>query len=167
MHDMSQLPDRKSLEPPGRQHVSFQFEAGTSADVFIHVRPPGEHTHKGITTHVIYESEKDKAYDELVNRLTQTAGRIVEYNFVDGRDDVETPYDLAHELVLLKTMVSSLYGDRSQKRAFELLRRAKAQVFQDEENISNLTGGQRMKLTEILRWHVEDAINNPQPVVHR
>ncbi len=161
---MTLHPDKKVHDTPGKQHVAFQFEAGTSADVYIHIRPPGEHTREGITTHVVYESKEDQTYNTLVSHLTKTAGRIIEHNFVDGRDDIETPDNLVRELVDFKAHTSSMFEKMGQKRTFELLRRAKTQVFHEEETINRLTGGQRMKLTEIFRWHVEDAINNPPPL---
>ncbi len=160
---MSRTPDNTL----SKQHVAFQFEAGTSADVYIHIRPPGETTRKGISTHIIYESTEDKPYDQLVGELTKTAGLIIQSNFADGKDDYGTPDELVDALVILKARTWDIYHQKGQKDTFSLLGRAKKQVFGATEEIKRLTDGQRFKLTEILRWHLEDAINNPPPVFKR
>lgn len=159
---MSTMPLQKE-----KQHVMFQFEAGMSADVTIHVRPFKDPTHKGISTRITYESEEDKTYDKIVGELTKTAGLIIQSNFSDGKDDMNTPDELVNQLVLLKALTYSVFHDKGQKDTFSLLARAKNQMFTTTEDIKRLTEGQRFKLTEILRWHLEDAINNPPPLVKR
>lgn len=152
---MNRSPDFKRITG---NHVTFEFPRGIDATVTIQIHEV--HTRDGrVKTHVIYDSEEDKEYKNLVGLMTRAAGSIMENNFADGKDETVTPADLSERLEELKSLIRAFDKEKGHQVTFRLLGGAKAEIFQKEAKIQERTTGERQRLEEILRWHIEEALN--------
>jgi hypothetical protein len=141
------------------QYVSFQFSEGIDAKITIEVRE--KYSRKGrVETHVIYSSKEDEEYTSLVGSMARAAALVIEHNFADGKDDTETPQDLSKQLVAFKYVIWSFDKEKGHQITTRLLHNAKTEIFNKEQKIKDLTTAQQDTLKEILRWHIEDALND-------
>ncbi len=120
----------------------------------------------GPTSVVIEESPQEKEYRRFVNALIKTSGVIVQNNFVSGQDDIDTPEDVTHQLVLFKALTHEMYKQQGKQDMFSIIARAKKE-FLETPMIQKLDDLHRTRLVDVLRWHLRDAIHNPPPIVHR
>lgn len=151
---------RQNNQPTPR--VVFQFE---EINPRVHITETPKDPNAAVAQfrrRVVYEEPKDTQLEQLSGELTKTAGIIIKHNFADGIDDIETPQDLALSLITLKSLTTTMYQKRGQKDAFAAFGKAKQRAFENQ-TIRDLSPEKQYKLTEILRWHMEDAINNPPP----
>lgn len=142
------------------QYVSFQFSEGIDAKITIEIHEV--RSRKGLAeTHVIYSSKEDKQYKALVGTMARAASLVIGHNFADGKDDTETPQDLSKQLVAFKYVIWSFDKEKGHQITAKLLNNAKTEIFRKEQKIKDLTTAQQDTLKEILRWHIEDALNDP------
>lgn len=112
------------------------------------------------------ETPYDREYQRFFGLLSNTAGLIKQYGFCDGKDVLETPNDLEHALDMLKATTWEMYETKGKDYTFALIKRAKERLF-EKKDIRNLDAGQRKQVEDVLRWHLQDAIDNPPPLTKR
>lgn len=152
---MNRSPD---IQPISGQYVEFRFPKDVDAKITIEIQE--KHTRKGrIEMHTIYSSEEDKKYERLVGLMTLAVGSIMEHNFADGKDENATPVELSDKLEQLKSLVRTFDKEKGHQVTFRLLGGAKAEIFNKERRIKERTTGEKHMIGEILRWHIEQAIN--------
>ena len=139
-------------------YFAFQFPRDVTARIIIEIKE-ATGGKRGVESHVIYSSAEDKDYPQLVNVMTRAAGSIMEHNFSDGKDETRTPLELSERLEELKKLVRTFDKDKGHKITSRLLGRAKAEMFQKEDRIRERTTSEKRALEEILRWHIEQALN--------
>jgi hypothetical protein len=155
---MNQSPDIKRTTG---NYVTFEFPQGIDATITIQIHEV--HTREGqVKTHIIYDSKEDKEYRNLVGLMTRAAGSIMENNFADGKDETATPVDLSDRLEQLKSLVRAFDKEKGHQVTFRLLGGAKAELFNKESRIRERTIGEKQTLEEILRWHIEQALNTQE-----
>lgn len=141
------------------QYVSFQFSEGVDAKITIEIHE--KYSREGrIESHVIYSSEEDKKYKKLVGSMARTAGLVIENNFADGKDQIETPEELSRQIDSFKALIWTFDREKGHQVTGRLLGNAKTEIFKNEQIIRGLTTSQQNTLEEILRWHVQEALNH-------
>ncbi len=115
--------------------------------------------------------QQDPLYEKLLKAMTATVGQMINHNLLSGFDAQDTPDEVMEAIDSLKQVVCEIYNRECQRKknsesaglksAFALYRAAKYQIFAQETKIKDLPSGSQQLLTEILRWHIEDALNNP------
>ncbi len=141
-------------------YVAFEFPPGIDAEIVIKIHEV--HTRAGrVRSHVIYDSKEDHEYTSLVGSMARTAGLIIEHNFANGKEETETPEELSRQLDEFKSFIWAFDKEKGHQITGRLLGNAKAEIFQKEQKIKDLSMAKQDTLTEILRWHIEDALNNP------
>jgi len=144
-----------------RKIVAFYFEPGVSADVTIRVRHPGDPSRAGVRTQTIYESPDDPLYTSFFGVIAEAANQVLKGNFADGKDASDTPPSLNDALDALRLKAQELYHNQGSRKAFQIFGRVKGELFRTADEIRNLNPADDIRLTEILRWHIQEGINTP------
>lgn len=157
------MPPRIDRKDQTARSVAFNFPPGIEVDAKITIEVHQVHGRGGrVESHVLlYSSEDDKKYKQLVGQMAKTSSLIMGNGFADGKDETETPQALTNQLDVLKAMVRSLHHEQGQRVTFALLGKAKKEIFTKEREMRELPVGKQQVLEEILRWHIEEAINTP------
>jgi len=145
--------------PQGVREITFTFG------------PPDKPDQQVLSVQSDRRLQQDPLFNNLLWAMTSTAAEILNHNLLSSVDATNTPYEVELAIRQLRQISTAIYNrecarlkneQKGLRSAFALFRAARIQVFIQEPQISDLPNGSKEVLTERLRWHIEDALKNPQ-----
>lgn len=139
-------PIRDKEAGPGRK---FGFQVGT-VRVTVDVSP---------ATPSIDETLQQR-YSQFFGALENTARLVVQYNYTDAMDAMDVPDDLRAQVDVFHELTWNMHKDVGVLAFNGFMERAKSQLYLLPA-FKKLDAGQKEKLSEILREHLNYGIQNP------